>query len=249
MTTAPPVVPPPIPPPAAALERHFKWSSAAMGVFILALALLAVMAVVAAITPVHSRVGLPDDPDVRAARALVATTLAVPTGDLRFESALFEPGASSLVPAVAAVRARAADSLLERARMRALAESRIPALQGHLALALRHYEAAERLYRHAIDLTAHTSEARLGLGVALALRAEATHDQRDARALTLRAIAQFAAVRADAPVHAVALYDRALLLARVGRTREAVACAREYFAGDSTSAWSARLREATAIER
>ncbi len=235
-------IPPAVPPPVAEIERRLKWSAAAAVVFVAVLALLAVLAVLAAVTPIHSGVGLPDAPEVRAARALVAGALRVPSGDLRFESALFDAGpAPHLDPASAHVLAARADSMLERARMRALTEPRLPALQGHLALTQRHYDEAERQYRHAIDLAAHTSEARLGLGVALALRAEATRDQRDARALTLMAIAQFAAVRPDAPCYLAALYDRALLLARVDRAAEAARFTREYLAADSTSPWAARL--------
>jgi Flp pilus assembly protein TadD len=236
--------PRPIPPPVAELERRIKWSSAAVVVFVASLALLASMAVIAAVTPIHSVDGLPDDPEVRAARAQVASTVRVRADGLRFESALFDPApAPGLHPAAVHMMAVVADSLLERARARLLTDSRIPALQGHLALAQRRYVEAERRYRGAIDLAAHTSEARLGLGVALALRAEDTRDQRDARALLLQAIAQFAAVRDDAPCRAAALYDRALLLWRVGRRREAEAFTRAYLREDSTSAWSARLRE------
>ncbi len=234
---------PAVPPPVAELERRIKWSSAAVVAFIAILALLTVLAVLSAITPVRSVVGLPDDPDVRAAHAQVAGRLGVPAGDLRFESALLDrPLARFPGPAATRALALAADSLLERARRRALTDSRIPALQGHLALAQRHYPDAERLYRHAIDLAAHTSEARLGLGVALALRAEATRDQRDARALTLMAIAQLAAVRRDAACYPAALYDRSLLLWRVDRTHEAARTTAVYLASDSTSPWAARLR-------
>jgi hypothetical protein len=226
------------------LERRIRWSSAAVVVFIASLALLAVMSVIAAVTPVHSVSGLPDGPEIRAARAQVASTVRVPADGLRFESALFDPApAPGLHPAAVRMMAASADSLLEIARRRALGDPRIPALQGHLALARHHYAEAERRYRSAIDMAAHTSEARLGLGVALALHAEDTPDQREARALMLRSIAQFAAVREDAPCRQAALYDRALMLWRAGRRREAEAFTRDYLREDSTSVWSARLRE------
>jgi hypothetical protein len=227
----------------AELERRIKWSAAGVFMFVGLLSGLAVLAVLAAITPVRSVNGLPDDRAVRAARVVVAGHVRPATGDLRFASALFEGGSGPpLSPAAAWHLLDEADSLLEGARLANLAEPRIPAFQGHLALARRRYPAAERLYRHAIDLGAHTSEARLGLGLALALRSELASDQREARALLLAAIAQFAAVREDAPAYEAALYDRALLLARAGRRGEAARFAREYLARDSTSGWAERLR-------
>ncbi len=240
--------PPADPSPSDRPRRRSRWSAAAAAGFVASLVLLAVIAVIAAIAPVRSVVGLPGGPEVRAARALVTEALRVPAGELRFESVLFDTAsAPALDPARTHALAQAADSLLERARLRALAEPRIPALQGHLALAQRHYADAEVRYRRAIDLAAHTSEARLGLGVTLALRADATLDQRDARALTLMAIAQFAAVRRDAPCYPAALYDRALLNARCGRRREAEQSAREYRTIDSTSLWAQRLNRASAL--
>lgn len=242
MSTTPPAVPVP----AADLPRRMNWRLAGMLTFLGVLAALAVLAILALLAPIHSVTGLPDDPRVRAARDAVAGRVRVPTGDLRFESALLGGApAARIGPAERAAIARA-NRLLESARLAAIADSRIPAFQGHLALALRRYPDAERLYRQAIDLSAHTSEARLGLGIVLALEAEHTRDQRDAHALELMAIAQFAAVRRDAPEHAAALYDRALLLARVGRMAEARRFAREYQAADSTSAWAERLRRETA---
>jgi tetratricopeptide (TPR) repeat protein len=245
---------PAVPPAVAGLERRLQWRAAGVFMFVGILAALAVLSVVAALTPVRSVAGLPRDPAVGLARDAVHGVVPVAAGDLRFESALF--GGAPVAPLDSAGRPRdpgrlqaalaRADSLLEAARLRDLPDSRIPALQGHLALARGRYEVAERLYRHAIDLAAHTSEARLGLGVALALQARHTGDARAAQALTLRAIAQFAAVRRDAPVYAAALHDRALLLARAGRPREARAHAREYLALDSTSAWAERLRAETA---
>jgi hypothetical protein len=77
--------------------------------------------------------------------------------------------------------------------------------------------------------------------VALALDAQRTGDPWLRRALTLRAIAQFAAVDPTEPEYPHALYDRALLLLEVGRGLEANDLARQYHVLDPSSEWAQRL--------
>jgi hypothetical protein len=64
------------------------------------------------------------------------------------------------------------------------------------------------------------------------------------RALLLQAVAQFAAVEAGDPADQAALFNRALLLAWVGRREEARRVAGSYLARDGSSAWAERLRMA-----
>jgi hypothetical protein len=93
-----------------------------------------------------------------------------------------------------------------------------------------------------LDLAPSYGEARLGLGVTLALRAAAEGDDARARGLRLRAISQFAAVPKADPCYQAALYDRVLLLPGVGQADEARRWAREYLTRDSASAWAVVLR-------
>src|SRR5262249_9412918 len=119
---------------------------------------------------------------------------------------------------------------------------RVRAALGALALARHDYAPAASHYREACERAPHYGEGRLGWGVALALDAERTTDPWQRRALTLRAIAQFAAVDAADAEYAAALYDRAHLLADAGRHLEAMALARTYLGLDSTSKWADQLR-------
>ena len=88
------------------------------------------------------------------------------------------------------------------------------------------------------------------LGVTLALRADAEQNAELKRSLELQAIAHFAEVRPRDPVHAPALYDRAILLEDVGRHDEALELSRQYLAHDPASVWSrAARRGRTALIR
>jgi hypothetical protein len=62
------------------------------------------------------------------------------------------------------------------------------------------------------------------------------------RRLQLRAIAQFAAVREHAVEQLDARFDRAVLLAEVGRMDDARRWAALYLAADPSSEWSELLR-------
>lgn len=214
------------------------------------LVLLGVVAVSPALVRPVAFHGLPDDVDVRAARALVAGRVGVDAGPLRWQSALLgasslEPGASPAAAPDPASLGRAA-ALLERARVRSPRDPRVTAACAALDLARGDLGRAERRYQAAIDQGGRFSEARLGLGLTLALRAGHEADAARRRGLVLRAIGQFAAVPVGDPDHLPALYNRALLLARVGRSEEAHACARDYFARDPDSPWAERLARAVA---
>ena len=211
--------------------------------FLLALLALAAIALAVLVRPPRIVTGLPAEPEVERVRALVRERLQVDAGGLRFESALLtELGAPDVGLAVEAER------LLFAAHQRSPREPRLLAGLGCLSLAAQRYERAERLYRRALDLAPTYGEARLGLGVTLAMRARAEATEERARGLRLRAISQFAAVPEQDPVYLAALYDRTLLLVQVGRMEEARRREREYVARDSLSLWTVTLRRELDVE-
>jgi tetratricopeptide (TPR) repeat protein len=233
---------PDVPRATAEVERRINWRALSLLLFLAALVGLGVVAALSQVFRPRQLEGLPDDPRARAARDTLSGALTLGFDGLRFTSALTGPaGRSRPVPRADPARLERAERLLREVEREHPLEARASASLAHVELARRHFDRAERLYRHALDLNAHCSEARLGLGVALAERALTQPDPLQARALELRAVAQFAGVRGDAQVYPEALYDRAMLLARVGRALEAQQRAREYFAGDDTSAWAGRL--------
>lgn len=241
---APPPVPAPPVTPVADLERRIKWPLVAVGVFLAMLAGLLVMAIVALVAPSPPIVGLPDDPDVRAARDLVRDLTPVGGESLRFQSALIAADSSARpITAADAWRIARAAALLERARLRRPHDPRLGICVAHLDLARRLYTRAEVGYRSALYFGDHCPDAHLGLGVTLALEAQVESDVSHARALELQAIAQFAAVRPRDEPWLAALYDRAILLGQVGRGDEARRWAGEYLRRDPASAWSRRLRQ------
>jgi tetratricopeptide (TPR) repeat protein len=206
----------PAPPPTS-----WPWPLAPTIGFFVMLASLTTIAVVSLVTPARILTGLPDDPDVREARAALGGTLVVNSGGMRFASSLGgETAAAARTPADPAALARAA-SLLERAQRRHGGDPRLLAALAHLDLAAGRLERAERRYRAAIDRIASYGEARLGLGVTLERRARRGDDPEVQRGLLLAAIAQFAAVPEKDPQYALALHNRVLLLREVGRPAEA----------------------------
>ena len=217
-------------------------------VFPVALAALLAIAVASTFVPTRAVEGLPPDPSAHAARDLLYGRVAPAAGNLRFASVFFGDSAA-LGPAGASAdlalleRAR---MLLDRARQAHPFEPRVVAALGHLELARRRLASAEALYLHAIDLRAHCSEARLGLGVALSLEADGTADLFARRALQLRALAQFLAIGPGSEREREALYDRALLEERVGRHRDALVSAHAFLAIEPASPWADRLRRAVA---
>lgn len=242
----PPVFPVP---PVAEIERRLNWRALPVLAFLGLMLSLAVVAGFSLLAPRRPLTGLPEDPDAAAASALVAGRLGLMTGELRFRSALTgEPAAASDPAADAALAGRAA-TLLERARERHSRDARLAVALAHLDLARRRYTRAERGYRDVLERGVHSAEARLGLGVTLALEAAAEPDPLRQRGLRLEAVAQFAAVRPEDAVYDAALYDRALLLARAGRHDEARRRAEEFAAREPGSAWAERLRAAVETER
>jgi tetratricopeptide (TPR) repeat protein len=191
----------------------------------------------------HGPAGLPADVAVDSARAALHGRVEIDAVGLRFATS-FDAGDPSHEP-LSSPDSQAA--LAAAMRWMAVARSRLPldpraaCLSAHLDLAADRLEQAERLYREALALAPRYGEARLGLGVTLARRAATEGDARSARALELQATAQFAAVHEDDRLYLPALYDRTVMLARVGRTEEARQLARRYAALDPGSEWTAAL--------
>jgi hypothetical protein len=220
-------------------------------VFFLVLVVLGTLAVTALVVPPRRTSGLPDDPDVAAARALLHDRAALRgTGSLRLESALLgdamhgdpvtPPGAEDLA------RAR---RHLEAARRRHPFDARVRAALGALDLVMLRLASAERRYREALDLSPEYAEARLGMGVVLAVRAATEGDPSRVRGLRLRALAQWRAVPAGDPARDAALYNGAITLAEAGWLAEAERWAGEFQALDPGSRWSDTVRAALEAAR
>jgi hypothetical protein len=168
-------------------------------------------------------------------------------GELRFFSAFLDDAAVSHPFAAGDADAVAqATALLRRAAGRRPEELRTRVFLAHLELVQRRYEPAERAYRDVLDSHAHTPEAHIGLGVTLAMEAGVESDPGHARALELQSVAQFAAVHAKDSGYDVALFDRVVMLERVGRHGEARRGAHEYLKRDATSPWAAKMLEIAA---
>jgi hypothetical protein len=231
--------------PVAEIERRLHWRVLAIGVFIALMAMLAAIAAVSVLVPPRLVAGLPDDADVTAARAILQARLPMRVGALRFRSALAgEAPPGAVFDAGEARLAERAVLLLERAHARHRSDPRLEVALAHLDLVRQRHGLAERRYRAVTDRGVDSPEARLGLGVALALQADAERDPPRVRALRLEAIAQLLAVDPRDSTYVVALYNRALLLDQVGRRLEALRVAREYAAVDSVSPWAGRLKQA-----
>jgi len=186
--------------------------------------------------------GLPNDPEVAEAVARLGGALDVEVGDLRFATSFGESEDSGRPPdSTRVARWMAAARTLDVARARHRFDPRFDCLLGHLELAAARLRRAERRYHAALSLAPRYGEARLGLGVTLARRA-AAEGRTAQRALRLQAIAQLAAVEAEDPFYRVALFDRVLLLADVGRTDEARQLADRYAALEPGSVWTGVLR-------
>lgn len=217
-------------------------------VFFLVLVVLGTLAVTALVVPPPRPGGLPDDPDVAAARALLHGRVALRSaGTLRLVPALLgEPTRGA--------RARATDVAralrhLETARQRHPFDARVRAAIAAVHLVTLRLPSAERRYREALDLSPPYAEARLGLGVVLAVRASTEGDPARARGLRLRALAQWRAVPGDDPLRDAALYNGAITLAAAGWLPEAERWAGEYRARDPHSRWSDALQAALSAAR
>jgi len=230
-------------PPVAEIERRIKWPALPALVFLgLMAGLLVVAAVATWLRPDHPR-GLPEDAALLAATGLPDASLGVIAPELRFRAAALGGDVGSHAnDAAALARVSEAEHALAHWARRHPGEPRVRAAMGALALARHDYTAAATHYREACERSPHYGEGRLGWGVALALDATRTSDPWLRRALTLRAIAQFAAVDPSEPEYPHALYDRAHLLVEVGRQAEASEVARQYLAIDPSSPWAQQLR-------
>ena len=229
--------------PAAEIERRLQWRTLGLLAFLLIILTLAAMAAASLLAPPRRISGLPDDPEVRAVADALQGRLPVRAGNLRFRSAL--AGEAARGAAFGTAEARLADqaaAVIGRAAARRRGDARLEVALAHLDLARLRRAEAERRYRAVTDRGLDAPEARLGLGVAMALQARAEPDPLRARALRLEALAQLVAVDRDDSAHAVALYDRALLLVELGRAAEAEAVAREYLGLDPAGPWALRLR-------
>jgi hypothetical protein len=235
--------PAPIAAPVAEIERRLQWRVLAVGSFLALIAALATLAATSLLVPVRMLDGLPGDPDVALAHAEFRAGLPMRAGELRFRSALTgEAPAGTVFGAADAPRVERAIERIGRARARHRGDARLEVMLAHLDLALQRYVRAERRYRAVIDRGVDCPEARLGLGLTLALEAGVESEPLRARALRLEALAQWVAVNPRSPAYGPALYDRALLLAEVGRRVEAARVAGEYLALDGTGAWAGRLQ-------
>jgi hypothetical protein len=128
------------------------------------------------------------------------------------------------------------------ARARHPVDARVWSAVGALAMVQDHHRAAEDAYRTALDRSPGFGEARLGLGIALARRAWRDPAPLRTRSLELAALAQFIAVPENDPCGLEALYNRAVVLRRVGRDEEARAAAQAYLREDGNGPWAERLR-------
>ena len=231
------------PPPVVELERRLRWPALPALLFLGILAMLLTLAgVTLGLRPEHPQ-GLPNDPALLARVRLPDPSLGVIAADIRFQAAaLGGEGADSPIDFATVARVREAERALSHWTRRHPGEPRVRAALGALALVRHDYTAAEFRYREACERSPHYGEGRLGWGVALALDADRTRDPWLRRALMLRAIAQFAAVDPSDPEYPHALYDRARLLAEVGRTSEARTMADRYLALEATGPWADQLR-------
>ncbi len=230
-------------PSVGALERGLRWPALPTLVFLGFLAMLLALAVLSlVIRPQHPQ-GLPADDALLASAGLPAPALGVLSAELRFRAAALggEPGNRSN-DAAALARIRDSEQRLAHWTRHHPGEPRVRAALGALALARHDYAAAAGRYREACERSPHYAEGRLGWGTALALDAERTSEPWERRALMLSAIAQFAAVDAGEPEYLPALYNRARLLAEVGRTAESRVLAQRYLALDGASGWARQLR-------
>jgi tetratricopeptide (TPR) repeat protein len=213
----------------AEIERRLQWRAMPALMFLGILALLLAVAFWPSLFPPKHIAGLPDDPDVFAAANLLRAHVTLPVSDLRFESAI----TGDVIPGMRAApdadeRLTEASRLLHQAHGRFSRDVRMQAARAALDLVQHRYREAELRYRSALNRFTDYPEARLGLGVTLALAGQLESHPLAQRQRFLRAIAQFAAVAPREAEYEEALFNRALLLERVGRREEAARYAREY---------------------
>lgn len=241
MSHSPAVLPPAVP--GAVIPRRFARPALRVLAFLGLIAGLAIVALMSQIARPQLLTGLPDDPDLRAAQHLVHDRTLPEHGTLRWTSTLLgEGGTSGTFATLERRRAQRAAEYVASAQKRRAWDARVSSAAAALALVQSDYRGAERDYRAAVDRNPHYGEARLGLGVTLALRARFEPGALRPRALLLAAIAQFAAVPARDPARPHALWNRAVLLREVGREGEARRIAAAYLLIDGRSTWADALR-------
>ena len=232
----------------SAVPAALQWSVGPTLVFATLLVILLVMALWAWWAPVSRPGGLPDDPDVRAAQALLGGELPLASRGLVLVTAFAGESPRASAGSLPFERLSAAHARLAAAARRHPNDARLLATLTHLELASLRYEKAERDYRALLETTPHDGESRLGLGIALAMRADWTGpgaSTETGRALLLQSIAQFANVDRDDPGHWAAVYDRALLLPVVERGDESRAVLAAALAEGPPAAWAERYRGLT----
>lgn len=235
-------------PPVARIEHVLRWRAWPTLLFITNLTLLLVAGIVSVTMKPQRPSGLPEDARARVVRDIIAGRIAVATGPMRWQAALLggTPVANRAPDAAMLARVSEARAALEPVVRQHARDPRGHAALAALAMVTHDHVDAIHRYRAACERAPHYGEGRLGLGVALALLANRTPEVWQSRQLRLEAIAQFAAVDADDPLHSDAVHNRALLLAEVGRTREAARFAQRWLDSSATGEDIGALRDIAA---
>src|SRR5438477_6154867 len=186
MTNAPLAVTRPVP--LADLERRLQWRMAPMVGFIAIVIGLAAVAVISELVPPAQVSGLPSDPDLAIAQSLAAGRVLAPSGPLRWRCELLgEGGVSGAFTPLELGRAALAARYVSRSRARHRWDVRVVAAAAELEVVAGAWRSAEHEFRAVLDRAPGFGEARLGLGVALALRADRAPAPFSPRALRLAA--------------------------------------------------------------
>jgi tetratricopeptide (TPR) repeat protein len=212
------------------------------------IALLFAMALWGLWSPITRPAGMPDDPGVGAAREALGGELPVAGRGLVLVSAFAGESPGVAADELPLARLAAAHAHLLAAAARHRNDPRIAVTLAHLELASARFEKAERDYRAVLAGTPHHGEARLGLGIALAMRADWADPNgmtETERGLALEAMAQFANVDRGDPAYWAAVYDRAVMAFAVGRGHEAGAALDAASALGVPPAWVGRYRSLT----
>jgi tetratricopeptide (TPR) repeat protein len=222
--------------------HRLAWSRSATLLFTTLLLGLLVLGLWGWLAPVERPHGLPADRDFAAAQELMAGGLPLAVPDLVLSTTL--AGESHWLPSdsLPIARLAAARDRLSRAADRHPDDPRVTVAIAHLELAGLRTNRAIAHYRQALDQSPHFGEARLGLGVALTAYSLVDSDPDRGRKHALEALGQFANVDAADPAHGAALYNRALLLSRVGRAGEGVRLLEREVAARPDGAWAERYR-------
>lgn len=190
--------------------------------------------------------GLPDDPAVADARAMLVDGLTIPSRELALVTAIAGAAREGAGDSLPLDRLAAARGRLREAAARHPGDARLVAAIAHLDLAAGRLELAERAYRSVLRGAPAYGEARLALGVALALQAAQGLEPIRARARRLAAIGQFANIARDDPAWGAAVANRVALLRAVGRGHEAGRVASDAIRDGLAEPWAARVRAAAA---